>query len=131
MDEIRGTDILPPFENPRYFAGVSQVKLSMAPKGFYPTVFVFGVLELINEHGARVCLEREMCVSETCNRSWVRDLMGDDMKLGLLNCLKDLRTHSVEVLCIEVDELWDDEEPAVDAVREALVRFGNMTGHNG
>ena len=122
----KATDILPPFKNPGYLAGVCRVKLSMEPKESYPVGFVFGALELINGHGARVCLEREMRVSDTYQRTYVRDLMDDDMKLGLLNCLKVLRTHSVEILCIEVDDLWDDEAPAIDAVREALVRFGDI-----
>jgi hypothetical protein len=111
--ETKTTDVLPPLKNPRILIGVRRVKLSMAPKRYNSGLVT---LELINDQGARVSLERAY-VTGTYWRAFVRGPMGDYPQLGLLNCLKDLDTQSVEVLCIEVDELRDDEAPAVDMIK--------------
>jgi hypothetical protein len=56
----------------------------------------------------------------------VRRPTGDYPQPELLNCLKDLDTQSVEILCIEVDKLRDDEAPAIDTIKEALGRLGSV-----
>ena len=65
-----------------------------------------------------------MHVSWTYQRTSVRDLTDDDLKLGLLGRLEDLDTQFVEVLCIEVHDLWDDETLTVEAIEETLDRWG-------
>ena len=121
---LGAANIIPPLKNPRYLAGVRRVKLSMALSGSNSSVL--GTLQLINDQGSRVCLEREMYVSVTYQRTSVQDLMDDSLKFGLLSCLKDLDTPSIEILCIEADESWDDEAPAVDAVKEVPGRLGGV-----
>ena len=111
-------DVLPPLKNPRVLVEVRRVKLGTASKRSNSGLVT---LELINDQGARVSLER-VYVTETYWRASVRDPMGDYLQLGLANYLKDLDTRSVEVLCIEVDELRDGEAPAVDMIKETLDR---------
>ena len=64
----------------------------IALEGFDFQPSVFGILELVNDQGGRVCLVRKMRVSVTYQRTSLRDLIDDDLKFGLLNCLKDLDT---------------------------------------
>ena len=116
-------DIIPPFKNPSYLAGIRRVKLSMVPVRFRPSIL--GTLELINDQGTRVCLEREILTSAYPRKS-DRDLLDDDPTLGLLDRLKDLDTRSVEILCIEVDSSWVGGVQTIDAVKEALGRLENI-----
>ena len=111
--ETKATNVLPPIKNPRYLARAWRVKVSMAP-GRYSSGLV--TLEFINDQGARVSLERVYVIGSYWRAS-VRRPTGNYPQLELLNCLKDLDTQSVEILCIEVDELRDDE---------ALGRLGSV-----
>ena len=118
-------NIIPPLKNPKYLAGIRRVKISMTlGSGFDPNVL--GTLQLVNDQGSRVRLEREISEPVTYQRTSVQELMGDSLKFGLLNCLKDLDTRSIEILCIEADESWDEEVPAADAIEETLGQLGSI-----
>jgi len=122
-------NILPRFQNPTCLAGARRISLSVTPtafKGFGFQPSFLGKLEFVSNQGGIVCLEREIHVGVNYQRTPLRDLVGNDLKLGLLNHLKDLDTHSVEILCIEMVDLWDDEAPTVDAVKEAMGLLGNI-----
>jgi len=123
--KVEPASILPPLKNPQCLAGVRRVKLS--------TMFnvsnraIHGILELINDKGARVCLERALAIGVPCQPSFVREGADDNLNLAHLNCLKDLDARSAEILCIEGYGLWAGGEPVADLVKEVLDSLRSIT----
>ncbi|KAF9648208.1 hypothetical protein BDM02DRAFT_3115669, partial [Thelephora ganbajun] len=113
-------------KDPTCLAGVRRIKLSITPIAFDFERCVIGTLELINDREGRVCLERKMRLIGTYQRRSIQDIVGSNLKFGLLNCLKDLDTKSTETLCIEVKELWDTGAPNVDSIKEAMGLLPNV-----
>ena len=88
---------------------------------------IHGKLELINDKGGRVCLERALAVGVSCRPSFVREGADDNLNLAHLNCLKDLDARSAEILCMEGYGLWAGDAPAADLVKEVLDNLGSVT----
>lgn len=107
---------LPRLENPQYLAGVRRVKLSAVAHTSKYTIC--GVLELINDEGARVRLERE--------QPRIGGAMDGRFSLAYFNRSKVLDVRSVEILCVEGYELLGGDAPTADSVGEALGCFGNI-----
>ena len=115
--KVEAASILLPLKNPQRLAGVRRAKLSITSEMFSYTIR--GVLELINNKGARVSLERE--------QSFVPGVTDDTLNMAHLDCLKDLNAQSAEILCMEGYKSWDGDALTVDSVKKALNSLGNIT----
>ena len=112
--KVEAVSILPRLKIPQRSAEVRRVKLSTTPDTSNKTIR--GILELINDEGARVRLESELPI--------IQGVMDDSLRLAHLGCLKDLDVCSAETLCMEGSELWDGDAPAGGSVEEVRVVWG-------
>ena len=123
--KVEPTSILPQLKNPQCLAGVMRVKLSttLNPSNHA----IHGILELINDKGVRVCLERALVIGGPYQPLFVQEGADDNLNLAHLNCLKDLDARSAEILCVEGYGLWAGDPPAADLVKEVFYNFGSIT----
>ena len=123
--KVKPASILPLLKNPQCLARVRRVKFSTTFNASNHAIH--GILELINDKGARVCLEKALDIGVPCHLSYVREGADDNLNLAHLNCLKHLDARSAEILCMEGYGLWAGDAPAVDLVKEVLDNLGNIT----